>query len=71
MKGTRAAPWRKADSRTGAGNIPDELGAFCSDNVREVLKENKPRMRWIVGMSKGHESQLNELPGAKKLEQFE
>lgn len=65
MKGTRAAPWRKADSRTGSGNIPDELGAFRSDNIREVLKNKQTKDAMDGGMSKGHESQLNELPGAK------
>ena len=41
VKGTRAAPWRKAGSRTGAGNGPDELGAFHRDKVEELPKKKK------------------------------
>lgn len=50
-----------ADPRNGAGNTLDKPGVSCSARKEKVLQ----KMHNEEGISKGHRSQMKELPMAK------
>ena len=55
-----------ADSKTGAGNTQDELGAFCMEyqKVRKCSKRKQNKTHPDGSMAGRHRSQLKELPMA-------